>query len=101
MDVWARFDGSPQRDWALEIYKNGDRAKGHWDRFQPGGAYASMPFDDYLLIDFREAGKIGRAKRLRDKVLYVNINASHSSAIVQEVSNPAGFELKFLEQDPL
>ncbi len=52
VDFWVSKPGSSLA-WAVELLCEGDRAKEHQQRFEPGGRYADLPMTNFALIDFR------------------------------------------------
>jgi hypothetical protein len=57
------------KHWLIEFLVNGNRAKDHFERFQPGGKYhASFGMNsDYLLVDFRSKD----VQLRKEKTLYI------------------------------
>ena len=44
----------PSKNWGVEFLRNGDRLKGHNDRFLPSGPYgANLVISDYIILDCR------------------------------------------------
>ena len=44
----------PSKNWGVEILRDGDRLKGHNNRFLPSGSYgANLVISDYIILDCR------------------------------------------------
>lgn len=54
------FDGKGYVDywihpvnWAAELLRDGIKLREHEQRFKEGGRYSIMPFEEYIVLDFR------------------------------------------------
>ena len=68
-------------NWFLELLVDGDDAKGHEERFQPGQKYfgSLLPNAKYVLIDFRQRKTV---RKFRENFLYVSFDVEFKEATI-------------------
>ena len=55
----------PSRKWAIELLREGNDLAGHYGRSSKRGKYiASLPIDDFIVLDFRVTRVVAEHKRL-------------------------------------
>ena len=57
------FIHGPGVRWGVEVLVNGDGLGEHIARFENGGKYHTLNVDDYVILDFRKASLMGKARR--------------------------------------
>ena len=67
--------------WCIELLRNGDRLNEHVERFTDKGIYSRKitPYDDHMIIDFREQNVYSKEENKYDKVWFVK----HSSGFTE------------------
>jgi len=78
------IDGSLK--WAIELLREGDRAKEHQDRFKPGGMYYIMRdnINEIVLLDFRSKP----IKKMRNHFWYIIYNLDYSRVTIRRKDLP-------------
>lgn len=68
-------------NWFIELLVDGDDAKGHEERFQPGQKYYAslLPNAKYVLIDFRQHKTV---RKFRENFLYVSFGVEFKAATI-------------------
>ena len=75
------FNGENQ--WGYELLRNGDRLKGHFERFDVAeGKYRLIPLQDYAIVDFNESNSNHREIEI-EKEKYYNVVFSEDFKDIQ------------------
>jgi hypothetical protein len=75
----------PQKNWGVELLRDGDRLKNHSLRFVDQGAYTGMNLEDYIILDFRtikpQKGHPGQLKFSFSSAYLLTFNFRNSKSL--------------------
>ena len=77
MDFWIT-----EANWAIELLRDGSDMREHEKRFEAGGKYADMPYENFAVVDLRSPPSRSPHVRLRASSYIVIFAAGFSSATV-------------------
>jgi len=75
------FYVNDDKQWAIELTREGSKLTEHIERFGDGGEYYEIPNKDWVVLDFRSS--VPRNHYLKDKVWYVVYKSDFSGATVK------------------
>jgi len=76
----ADFYINDKKKWVIELIREGDRLKDHWNKFQPEGLYNKIKYTAAIMLDFRHESKDVRGPK--DGIWYVKYNSTYTEATI-------------------